>query len=244
MHYISGILSGNYLLCRTAGDVFQVLAAFGRDISGFGSSVRLEPEAGNCPALSASGLGKDKRGFNCSFLPASVSGSSRLHFLRDAQAAAGESGLYYCAGGEGKGGNSSKALYKRLYAAEDYLKENPRTTAVLSGGQGPGETVTEARAMEQYLLSKGISKHRLRIEDKSTDTVENMKFSQAFLTDKNASAGVVTNDFHVYRGVAIGKKLGYTHIYGIPASSDMILQVNYLVRESFAVIKDKAAGNI
>ncbi|MCB5714986.1 YdcF family protein [Lactonifactor longoviformis] len=147
-------------------------------------------------------------------------------------------------GAKVKGEIPSKALYKRLYAAEDYLKKNPHTTAVLSGGQGPGETVTEAKAMEQYLLSKGISKHRLRTEDKSTDTVENMKFSQAFLSDKNVSVGVVTNDFHVYRGVAVGKKLGYTQIYGIPASSDMILQVNYLVRESFAVIKDKAAGNI
>ncbi len=133
-------------------------------------------------------------------------------------------------GAKVKGEIPSKALYKRLYAAEDFLKEESPYHSSAVRRAGTGETVTEAKAMEQYLLSKGISKHRLRIEDKSTDTVENMKFSQAFLSDKNVSVGVVTNDFHVYRGVAVGKKLGYAQIYQSPASSDMILQVNYLVR--------------
>lgn len=147
-------------------------------------------------------------------------------------------------GAKVKGDVPSKSLYKRLYAAEAYMKENPETIAVLSGGQGPGENLTEAQAMETYLLGRGISQSRLRLEDKSTDTVENMRYSKAWIQKKNASVGVVTNDFHVYRGVAVGKKLGYERIYGIPASSDWILQVNYLMREFFAVVKDKICGNI
>ena len=61
--------------------------------------------------------------------------------------------------------------------AGEYLEENPETKAVLSGGKGTGEDITEAEAMYRYLEKKGISPERLLKEEHSTNTSENLKFS-------------------------------------------------------------------
>lgn len=143
-----------------------------------------------------------------------------------------------------KGEVPSKALYKRLYRAEEYLKENPGTKAVLSGGKGKGETITEAEAMRRYLEKSGIDDGRLFLEECSTDTKENIQFSMEIIKDFDASIGVVTNDFHIFRGTAIGRKMGCRNIQGVPAKGDAVMEINYLTREFFAVIKDKWVGNI
>ena len=43
------------------------------------------------------------------------------------------------------------ALLERTRRALQYLEENPDTKAVLSGGKGEGEAITEAQAMCNYL---------------------------------------------------------------------------------------------
>lgn len=87
-----------------------------------------------------------------------------------------------------------------------YLEENPRTRAVLSGGQGQGEQISEAEAMYRYLTEHGIDGSRLILEDRSTNTKENLDFSLEKIGTLDASIGIVTNHFHVFRGVAIGRK--------------------------------------
>ncbi|MDF2879300.1 MAG: YdcF family protein, partial [Clostridia bacterium] len=68
----------------------------------------------------------------------------------------------------------SLALKYRLDKAYTYLNKNPQTIAILSGGQGPGESITEAEAMRRYLSQKGIAKERLVLEEHSTNTYENI----------------------------------------------------------------------
>lgn len=153
-------------------------------------------------------------------------------------------------GAQVNGTKLSNSLKLRVERAREYLEENPETCAVLSGGKGTGEDITEAEAMFRYLEKKGISAQRLLKEELSTNTSENLKFSLEIIDEKEdnkgkeASIGVVTNNFHVFRGVALGKKLGCAHIEGIPSKSNRFLQVNYLLREFFGVLKDKAAGNM
>ena len=96
------------------------------------------------------------------------------------------------------------ALLERTRRALEYLKANPGTKAVLSGGKGKGEKISEARAMYDYLTANGIEGSRLILEDRSVNTKENLSFSLEKIGDLSASVGVVTNNFHVFRGVAIG----------------------------------------
>lgn len=138
----------------------------------------------------------------------------------------------------------SKALLERTRRALEYLEKNPKTRAVLSGGQGEGETISEAEAMRRYLEDHGISRERLILEDGSTNTKENLDFSLALIGDLNAPIGVVTNHFHVFRGVAIGKKCGCKNIYPIPSRYRSWRLVIYIPREILAIIKDKIMGNL
>ena len=75
-------------------------------------------------------------------------------------------------------------------------------------------------------------------------TEENLTFSRALIADEEASVGIVTNGFHVFRSVKIAEKQGMRNVTGIAAKSDPILLPNYMVREFFAVLKDKFVGNI
>ena len=160
-----------------------------------------------------------------------------------------ESGLDYVIvlGAQVRGTRITKSLAKRLEKALWYLEENPGTVAVVSGGQGNGEDISEARAMRDYLVSKGISEDRIIMEDKSTNTGENIDFSMKLIAQDaetdSPRIGIITNNFHVYRAVKICEGRGYS-VNGIAASSDEILFVNYMVREFFAVVKYKLSGAI
>ena len=130
-----------------------------------------------------------------------------------------------------------------LDKAYEYLVENENTIVIVSGGKGDGEEISEGQAMFDYLVGKGIQADRIIIEQESTNTNENITYSSRYL-EKDKSVVIVTNGFHVYRGVSIAKKQGFEHVEGLGAKTDRILLINYYVREAFGVVKDTVVGNM
>lgn len=114
---------------------------------------------------------------------------------------------------------------------------------IVSGGQGNGEDISEAQAMYDYLVQNGIPADIIIKEDKSTNTEENFRFSEKFIEEKSAKIGIVTNNFHIYRAKKLAHAKGLDNITGIPASSDNVLFINYMVRESIGIVKDYLCGN-
>lgn len=171
-----------------------------------------------------------------------VLGGRVLHGMK----AAGSPGLDYVVvlGAQVKGDKPSRALKKRLDKALAYALENENTILILSGGQGSGEDITEAQCMAEYLTEKGISPKRLVLEERSTNTKENLEFSEELTGCGSERTGILSNNFHVYRAVRLAKKLGYKRAEGIAAPSDAVMQVHYVVREVFALVKELAKGNI
>lgn len=147
-------------------------------------------------------------------------------------------------GAQWKNGYPSYVLQKRLDAAIVYLKENPDTIVIVSGGQGSNEPVSEAEGMAGYLEAAGIEAERILLEDRSTDTSENLEFSARFLDRETDRTVIVTNNFHVYRAVKIAQKKGYAQAQGLAAGSYPAMLPNNLLREFFGVIKDLAMGNM
>lgn len=134
-----------------------------------------------------------------------------------------------------RGETPSLILSKRMDAALGYLRENPETRAVLSGGQGESEDIAEAEAMRRYLEGNGIAGERLIIEDQSTNTAENIRFSKE-LTEDGASVVIVTSEFHLYRARSIAKKNGLDAT-ALPAPTPYwYLKAGYYVREFFSVV--------
>ena len=158
----------------------------------------------------------------------------------------GKAGLDYIIvlGAQMKPAGPSAVLKFRLDAAYDYLTENEGTICVVSGGQGSNEPCTEAEGMYRYLTDKGIAPERILMEDRSTDTSENIAYSKALIGRTDVSVGIVTNNFHVFRGVHLAKAAGFQDVCGISARSNVYFQLNNMVREFFGIMKDLVCGNL
>ncbi len=149
-------------------------------------------------------------------------------------------------GAKVNGTHVSAPLWRRLNKAADYLKQedNQATKVIVSGGQGRGEDISEAKAMHDYLVEKGIDKSRIIMEDQSTNTDENIQFSRDIIKNDDAKIAIVSNGFHIYRATRIAKKQGMTKVIGLSASSGPVMALCYYVREGFAVIAYKLKGRI
>ena len=93
-------------------------------------------------------------------------------------------------------------LQDRLDKALDYLDDHPDLTIVVSGGQGPDEPVSEAQCMYDYLTEQGVNGDQILMEDQSSNTWENIRYTQELLREKNVDTGevvVVSNGFHLTR---------------------------------------------
>ena len=73
-------------------------------------------------------------------------------------------------------------------ALELWNKQHQNGKFVVSGGQGADEVVSEAQAMRDYLLDKGVPGDAILMEDKSTTTWENLRYSLAVIRADRASA--------------------------------------------------------
>lgn len=147
-------------------------------------------------------------------------------------------------GAQWKSGGPSEVLRRRLNKAVEYLRENPDTVVIVSGGQGGNEPMSEAAGMRQYLVNAGIDDEKILMEDASTNTMENLVFSGRLLDKENDKVVIVTNNFHVFRALQIAKKQGYANAEGMAASSVAGLMPNNLLREFLGVVKDFLMGNL
>lgn len=147
-------------------------------------------------------------------------------------------------GAQMKENGPSVALAKRLDRAYAYLEENPDTLCVLSGGKGTNEPVSEAEGMYAYLVEKGVGPERLILEDASRNTVQNIQNSRELIPDGIERIGVVTSNFHVFRGVRLAKANGFPEAEGIAAPSGVYFLPNNMLREFFGVMKDWLFGNL
>lgn len=137
------------------------------------------------------------------------------------------------------GDKPSPILQERLDAGLAYLELHPNTKVIVSGGQGSNELISEAEAMKNFLVSKGINPNRIIEENKSESTFQNLEFSQKKLEEqgiKNNEVLIVTSDFHLYRAMEIADYLGLK-TEGLPAKTPIVLRIQYMIREFPAMIK-------
>ena len=146
------------------------------------------------------------------------------------------------------GSTPSLSMCNRLDAALAYLDANPDALAVVSGGQGEGEDITEAKAMADYLTAHGIDSARIVQEDRSRTTRENLENSFAILRargyDPANGVGIVTSEYHLYRAKRMARSLGADPA-GIAAETTLpSMRINYFIREAFAAAYMQLAGTL
>lgn len=135
-----------------------------------------------------------------------------------------------------KGDIPTKALTSRCRAAYEHLKIVQGSFAILSGGQGADESISEAECMRRILLSMGIEEDRLILEDKSTSTQENFEFSKEILDklDYNDCVAVATSEYHEYRARLIAQRYNL-ETSSLPGHSIRFLRIPAFTREVFGI---------
>ena len=129
----------------------------------------------------------------------------------------------------------SLTLLDRINAAYDYLTEHPDVIAVVSGGQGFDEPMSEAQCIYEHLVERGIDPDRVWIEDKATSTWENLNFSLDMIRERTGTRpdtlGIISSEYHLFRAGLQAKDCGVVPVR-IPAVTSVISQrVNHFMRE-------------
>lgn len=129
----------------------------------------------------------------------------------------------------------SVSLQNRIDAAYDYLTEHPDVIAVVSGGQGPDEPMSEAKCMRDELVEMGIDESRIWMEDEAASTWGNLQLSLNLIEEKTGTRpekiGLLSSEYHLFRASMLAKDCGVDTV-GIPARTSLFSQaVNHFMRE-------------
>ena len=121
------------------------------------------------------------------------------------------------------------------FGNKQYEMNKKKIIYIPSGGQGNDEIIAEAEAIKNYLMDKGIKENQIVIEDKSTSTIENMKFSKKKIDEINKSAKISfsTTNYHVFRSGVIANKAGID-CEGMGSKTKWYFYTNALIREFIA----------
>lgn len=128
-------------------------------------------------------------------------------------------------------------LEARLEQTLLYFAENPDAIFVVCGGYGADQTISEARAMADFLITRGIPQSQIRLEDQSTSTYENFRFALTILDEEfpdGFSSVVITNVFHQYRAGYLARHLDISPSRFAAPTPVLTWHTNY-VREFLAV---------
>lgn len=144
------------------------------------------------------------------------------------------------------GTEASLALTHRLEGALEYLESHPECRAVVSGGQGEGEQISEAQCMREWLIAHGIDENRIYMENKSTSTIENLRYSWQIISAEGGRAddiAVVSSGYHLYRAKALAKTVGI-QAAGVKGSLGYpVYTLGMYIREAFGVTHLLIFGN-
>ncbi|MBP1534437.1 MAG: YdcF family protein [Ruminococcus sp.] len=144
-----------------------------------------------------------------------------------------------------RGERPSRMLRRRLDTAYKAIQEHPEALCVVSGGKGADEKISEAECMKRYLLDKGVDEDRIVMEDRSTSTFENIKFTFE-ITDKlgyGRDITIVTDGFHQYRAGLIAKSQGADDVTAYSAQTEARFLPTYWVREWMGLSKFFLTGH-
>lgn len=139
-----------------------------------------------------------------------------------------------------KNGRATHTLERRIEAASVWLLQHRQTRVIACGGVTLGQTLSEAEAIRDGLVRRGVEIDRILLEDRSTSTEENLRFARAVLEAQGAGPHprvlITTSNYHLARARLLAAREGF-EAYGLPASTPWYSLPNQVARETLAVLK-------
>ena len=118
------------------------------------------------------------------------------------------------------GERPSLTLENRLIGALRYYEQYPDTRIIVSGGQGPGENITEAACMADWLRSHGVPEDAILLEPRATSTKENLQYSFALIRCRAKTMARMQG----VEAAGVAAPWGY-----------FFVMLNYFIREAFGM---------
>ncbi len=132
-------------------------------------------------------------------------------------------------------GSLSLMLKDRLDKAVELYKQGMAEKIIVSGDHGR-EEYDEVNAMKTYLIENEIPSENIFMDHAGFSTYESLYRADYIFKVKKLT--VVTQEYHLYRAVYIGNKLGI-ETYGVPAiKTEYYGQTSREIREILARDKD------
>ena len=136
-------------------------------------------------------------------------------------------------------------LAMRLDMAVAYHQQNPTALIIVSGGLGHREEITEAQAMADYLVARGVDRERIRLEGMAYSTYANMRYSREIIYyyfETPPRVAVITSNFHIFRSVRFARQVGLYGVTVYPSGTPWAGAPFAYVREVASVIKMWVVG--
>ena len=143
----------------------------------------------------------------------------------------------------GPGGKPDETLGMRVDTAYEYITSHPDTVLIVSGGNGIGDIPSEAAVMKEMLAAKGLDSEWILSEDRSSNTVENLRNISGF-TGTDINIVIITSDYHICRAKAIANKTGFASVQGEAAPSPAPQLPASILKECVCMIIELFRGTI
>ena len=125
-------------------------------------------------------------------------------------------------------------MIKRVNRASLYLLRNPDCKVICTGGITGNNTISEAEIMSKLLKDRHIEDKRMILENKATDTLENIKYSLD-LIEKDKKIVLCSSDYHILRCKLLALRHG-VKTHSIFSQSNIIeLLIHILLEEVFII---------
>lgn len=136
-------------------------------------------------------------------------------------------------------GKPLSTLAYRLDRAKSLFDKGYARYIIVSGGLGSDKIISEAESMYNYLVEQSVPSSAIIMEDKSTNTSENMAYSKLIMDSHGFdSALIVTSDYHLWRALQLAERAGINACgAGARNSSTIFYTLKNLARETFSWIK-------
>ena len=111
-----------------------------------------------------------------------------------------------------QGGRVDADYRARLQAASELMHREPSRHLLLLGGTAGDNEISESAAGEEFLISTGLKKQRLSREEKSRNTLENLRHARDLLSEQSSpSMALLSNRYHLARIHTMALSLGMDH---------------------------------
>ncbi|HEY0014758.1 MAG TPA: YdcF family protein [Longimicrobium sp.] len=139
-------------------------------------------------------------------------------------------------------GRPSPVLKARLDHAVRLYERGVAPTLIMTGGQAPGDTVSEAVVSRRYAIRQGVPAAAILTEpgDGGMTTLESMRAVSRLMRTRNMKTAVMVSDpFHMLRLKLLSRQVGF-HGYTSPTRTSPISrnrneERKHLIRESFSL---------